>query len=138
MEATAQAGVSIGVGILTSALFMSVAAVFIAFFYFRQRYQLKSLDALQAALDKGSELPPALENMLEMRSDLRRGVISLARALACVLLGVAIQASPARPEDIGEAQAAMWILIGLAAFPGLFGLALIGFHVTGNRSNPNR
>jgi hypothetical protein len=135
MNEVAQGGVGMGVAVLTSALFMSVAAVFIAYFYFRNRFQLKSLDALQSAIDKGSELTPALAEMLEMRSDLRRGVISIAKALACMLLGIAIQVSPARPEDAGDAQAVMWFLFGLAAFPGLFGIALIGFHLAGDRSN---
>lgn len=120
--------------ILTSALFFSFAAVIIAYFAFRQRHLSKSLEALQSAIDKGSQLTPVLANMLEMRSDLRRGVISLTRALACVLLGIAIQVNPATARDAAEAQAVMWFLIGLAAFPGLFGFALIGFHISSARS----
>lgn len=133
-------GVGLGTAILTSALFFAVAAVFIAFFAFRQRHLSKSLDALRSALDHGSELTPGLANMLEMRSDLRRGVISLARALACILLGITIQLSPLTTaelyttRELAEASTFSWILIGLSAFPGLFGLALIGFHISGARS----
>ncbi len=134
MDEAVQTGLGMPVAVLTSVLFLSVAAVVISVFVLRHRYQLKTLETLQGALDSGSELTSALANVLEMRSDLRRGVVSLARALACIVLGIAIQISPARPEDAGDVLAAMWILIGLAAFPGFFGIALIGFHIADARS----
>ncbi len=134
MDEAVQTGLGMPVAVLTSVLFVSVAAVVISLFVLRHRYQLKTLETLQSALDGGSELTSALANMLEMRSDLRRGVVSLVRALACIALGIAIQISPARPEDAGDVLAAMWILIGLAAFPGFFGIALIGFHIVDARS----
>ena len=131
MEETAQAGLNMPTAVLTSVLFLSVAIVIIAFFAFRYRYQMKALDALQTALEQGSNITSDLAKVLEMRSDFRRGCISLARAAGCILFGVAIFI--AQPEDAADAEATMWVLIGLSAFPGLFGLTLLGFHFSGSR-----
>ncbi|MGD2131709.1 MAG: hypothetical protein PVI23_02890 [Maricaulaceae bacterium] len=120
------------IAVITGSLFLAVAAVFIAAFYFHYRFKTRFLDALQIALQNGSELTPDLARALEMRSDLRRGVVSLTRAAACILLGLAIRVGP---DETGEAQAVMMLLIGLSAFPALFGLALIGFHIGDRRSN---
>ena len=134
MDEAIQNGLNMPTAILTSMLFLSTASVFIAYFFFRYRFQAKSLDALQNALQSGSELTPAIANSLEMRSDLKRGIVSIARALATALLGVAIMIGVSRPEDVADARGVMWILLGLAAFPGLFGVALIGIHLFDARS----
>ena len=129
MAQPVQEGLSIATAIIPSMLFLSVSLTFVAYFWLRYRSQNKLLEVLQTALTNGSEITPALASLLESGSDLRRGVYSLARALACIALGVAIQVSPASPEDAGDVQAAMWILFGLSAFPGFSGLALLGFHI---------
>jgi hypothetical protein len=129
-------GVTMPIAILTSGLFMSVASVFIAYFFFRYRFQSKTLDSLQTALQSGSELIPAIANTLEIRTDLRRGVVSIAKALATALLGIGIMIGAAGTNDAEDARSAMWILFGVAAFPGLFGIALIGFHLFDARSSP--
>ena len=134
MDEAIQNGLNMPTAILTSMLFLSTAAVFIAYFFFRYRFQAKSLDALQTVFQSGSELTLAIANSLEMRSDLKRGIVSITRALATVVLGVAIMIGVSRPEDVADARGAMWILFGLAAFPGLFGVALIGFHLFDARS----
>ncbi|XOV85276.1 MAG: hypothetical protein ACFHXK_09175 [bacterium] len=128
MDEPVQQGVTLATAIIPSTMFLSLALVFIAYFWIKHRNQTKLMEILHSALANGSEITPALANLLEANSDLRRGVFSLARALACIVLGIAIQVSPARPEDAGETQAVMWILFGVSAFPGFFGLALLGFH----------
>lgn len=80
---------------------------------------------VQKAIEKGVELTPETIRALGVRikpkdSDLRSGIIYVAIALAFIILGVSIE------QMAGED--ALPMMIGIAAFPGLVGLALIFMH----------
>ena len=135
MNEAVQTGLTLPVAMVTSALFLSSAAVVIVFLYLRYRFQKAAISALSNSLDSNSMLAPDIAKRLGLISDLRKGVLSLARSAGCVLLGLAIGNNP-NPVDANEAQALMWILIGLSAFPGLSGLTLVGFHFIEAKSNP--
>ncbi|MBL4617893.1 MAG: hypothetical protein JKY46_09360 [Robiginitomaculum sp.] len=80
---------------------------------------------VQKAIEKGVELTPETIRALGVRvkpkdSDLRSGVIYVAVALAFIILGVSI-------EQMAD-EDALPVMLGIAAFPGLIGLALIFMH----------
>lgn len=89
------------------------------------------LETVRAALDKGVELSPELIKTMgaprgSKHADIKWGVIWIAVALACVTLGWSISATETDPEDAAEG---IQIMIGLGAFPGFVGLALLGYGI---------
>ncbi|MBL1431018.1 MAG: hypothetical protein COA60_005850 [Robiginitomaculum sp.] len=82
-------------------------------------------ETVQKAIEKGVELTPESIRALGVKprsqySDLRSGVICVAIALAFIILGASIE------QMAGENV--LPVMIGIAAFPGLVGLALIAMH----------
>ncbi len=82
---------------------------------------------LQVAINNNAELTPEAIKALGAKpanpyADLRSGVILIAVALAFVLLGFGISTVDDMEVDI------VAVMAGVAAFPGLVGLALIGMH----------
>jgi len=80
---------------------------------------------VQKAIEKGIELTPDTIKALGVKprsqyGDLRWGIILLATALAFMMLGKGI-------EVVGD-ENVLPIMLGVAAFPGLIGLALILMH----------
>ncbi|ODT63189.1 MAG: hypothetical protein ABS77_04690 [Phenylobacterium sp. SCN 69-14] len=86
----------------------------------RQRLQ----DTLRASIEKGAELPPEVVQALTSDAkpppspyrDLRAGIIWLGVAVGFAALGFAVSF---------EEPDALYPLLGVAAFPGFIGLALV-------------
>lgn len=112
-------------------MFVSIAVVFIAAFWFRQRGRDAMQQTIRLALDKGHELSPEIIDRLghpkaSKFKDLRLGMIWLALALGLTLCGVAV------PDTSGEALRGC--LAG-AAFPFTIGMAyLILYRFTSKES----
>jgi len=111
-----------------------VVAVFIPIVFFicvtavlalRYKYRLKERMGAQAtireAIDKGQELTPELVRQLgdmqPANADLRRGMISIAVAIAVGVFAFAVGDSGAKTP-----------LLGIAAFPLLIGIAYLILH----------
>lgn len=106
------------------ALFCSVALIFIFAFYFGQRKQAEVQQTIRKAVENGSQLTPDLVRSIGApkmphNTDLRRGIILIAIAVAIALFGWSVSYY----DDEG-----MMAMLGIAAFPGLVGLAYLGFH----------
>ena len=76
-------------------MFISIAVVFVVWFYFRHRDRMETQRTFRLALDKGTELSPEFIKQLgepepSNDRDLRRGMIWLALAVGLVLIGVAV------------------------------------------------
>lgn len=102
-------------------MFISVAVVFIAAFWFRQRGRDAMQQTIRLALDKGHELTPEIIDRLghpkaSKFKDLRLGVIWLSLAIGLVLCGLAV------PDPGGDALRGC--LAG-AAFPFAIGVAYL-------------
>ncbi len=83
------------------------------------------LDTVRAAAQAGTELTPEVVRALGVQErkkgrEIRAGIIWTAVAIACVIFGWAV-------NDYDDE--AFRFLIGIAAFPGLIGLALIAIGV---------
>lgn len=82
------------------------------FFYFRFRTRSEMQQTVRAALEKGQELSPELVDRLgeprrPANTDLRRGVISMALALACVGFGFFLRHTD---EEVLQAMLAISML----------------------------
>ena len=89
------------------------------FFWFRTKNRREMQNTIRIALDKGQELTPELIDRLGSPKkpkdrDFRLGVIWIAVAIGCAMLGFAIP-----DED------AMGPLLGVAAFPFVIGVAFL-------------
>lgn len=105
-----------------SATVMLTLSLFIAF-YFRAQNRRTVFEAMRLLTERGEPVSPELIEALVQdkprpKADLRRGVVFLAVAAAVVFFAF----------SVGEAHA-VGPLLGIAAFPGLIGLAYIGLHV---------
>lgn len=111
------------VGILVPfTVFLFTSLVLIAVFYFNHKNRRTIYDAITTVAEKtgnvDAELVRAITNdKVGPNADLRRGVILIAIAAAFVLLGF----------SVGDAEAT-GPMAGVAAFPGLVGIAYILFH----------
>jgi len=112
-------------------MFISIAVVFIAAFWFRQRGRDAMQQTIRLALDKGHELTPEIIDRLghpkaSKFKDLRLGVIWLSLAIGLVLCGVAV------PDPSGEALRGC---MAGAAFPFAIGVAyLLLYRFTGKEA----
>lgn len=108
-------------------LFAMIAMIVILPRYFKSQERLRLQETLRAAIEKGQPLPPEVVAALTSdvktrrppptaRSDLRRGVILLCVAGALVAFGYL--------WGMDEPDA-YYPLLGVAAFPGFIGLALV-------------
>ena len=103
-------------------MFISMAVVFVFWFYFRHRSRMETQQTFRMALDKGTELSPEFIKHLgepepSKDRDLRRGLIWLSLAVGLVLIGVAVPepeafrgtlAGAALPFSIGCAYMIMY------------------------------
>ena len=101
-------------------LFISMAVVFCALFWFRYKTKEGMQQTFRAALDKGQELTPEIIDRLghpkvSKDKDLRLGVIWVAVAIGLVAFGFGI------PDEDEVAR----IFMGIAAFPLFIGLAYL-------------
>lgn len=100
-------------------LFVSLAVVFITWFYLKFRGKVETQQTIRLALEKGTELSPELIKQIgdpepAKDRDLRRGMIWIAVGLSMVLLAFGID----EDDAIGP-------LMGTAAFPSLIGVAYL-------------
>ncbi|GJL92014.1 hypothetical protein [Hyphococcus sp.] len=103
-------------------VFGALAAIIISAFFFSYKKRLVVYDAIKVAIEKTGSVDPALveaiiRDNVGPYADLRKGIILIAVAAAFVALGAAI------PEDDVFRP-----MLGIASFPGLVGLAYVGFH----------
>ena len=82
-------------------------------------------EAIKIAIEKTGSVEPALVDAITKdnvgpNADLRRGVILIVVAVAFVILGYTV-------SHVGG-DAGFWPMLGVASFPGLVGLAYVGFH----------
>ena len=113
--------------IVPSILFLVLGTVLVLFFWFRYRMRGEMQQTIRTAIDKGQELTPEIIERLGSPKppkdrDLRRGIITVALAVALVLFGSMI------PED--EAQQ---VFVGIASFPFCLGVAFFILHFFSGR-----
>ncbi|MDH5620096.1 MAG: DUF6249 domain-containing protein [Gammaproteobacteria bacterium] len=112
-------------------MFVSIAVVLIAAFWFRQRSRDGMQQTIRLAIDKGHELTPEIIDRLghpqaSKYKDLRLGMIWMALAIGLLLCGLAV------PDSSGDALRGC--LAG-AAFPFAIGTAyLILYRFTGKEA----
>ena len=106
-------------------IFLMVAAIVIVPRWFRSRERREMQQTLRTAIDKGQALPPEIIEAMgqeEVRKapsasrDFRKGVILLAVSIGIVLFGYAVSF---------EEMDALYPIAGIAAIPGMIGLAFI-------------
>lgn len=103
-------------------VFASIASIAFAAFFFNYKQRRIVYDTVKVAIDKTGTVDPALVEAIMRENigpnaDLRRGIILIAIAAAFAILGLSV------PDE--DAVRAM---LGIASFPGLVGLAYVGFH----------
>jgi hypothetical protein len=102
-------------------LFVAVAAVAAARLRYRHLDRLAAQETIRSAIERGQALTPELVAQLTepdpKNADLRRGVVSIAIAIAIAAFAY----------FVGE-EDAFGPLTGIAAFPLLVGLAYVGLH----------
>lgn len=103
-------------------LFGTIAFVVYIALHFNFKKRSVVYEAIRVAIEKTGNADPQLIEAIvrdnsDTNGDLRRGIILVALALGFVTLGYAI------PEE-----EAIRPMLGVASFPGLIGLAYIGFH----------
>lgn len=104
--------------------FAMIAAIVIVPRYLKSQERQKLQDTLRASIEKGAELPPEVIQALtsdvkappSAYRDMRAGIIWMGVAVGFAALGIAMQF---------EEPDALYPLLGIAAFPGFIGLALI-------------
>lgn len=110
-------------------MFGMIAALVIAPLWLKSRERRDMQVTLRSAIEKGQPLPPELIEALSKEAvkapptatrDLRLGVVLLAVSIGIVLFGNAIRFI----GDMEEAKA-VFPIMGIAAIPGMVGLAFI-------------
>ena len=101
----------------------------------RHRERMRAMHLAHSLAEKGAAVPPALAEAMQPefrrphtpQGDIRRGVMALTIAAAIVVFGLVLTLS----EGHGLYGSRLNPLFGIAAFPGLIGLVLIGFGIAG-------
>ena len=104
--------------------FAMITAIVIVPRYLKSLERQRLQDTLRASIEKGAELPPEVVQALTSDAkpppspyrDLRAGIIWLGVAVGFAALGFAVSF---------EEPDALYPMLGVAAFPGFIGLALI-------------
>jgi hypothetical protein len=104
--------------------FAMITAIVIVPRYLKSLERQRLQDTLRASIEKGAELPPEVVQALTSDAkpppspyrDLRAGIIWLGVAVGFAALGFAVSF---------EEPDALYPLLGVAAFPGFIGLALV-------------
>ena len=108
--------------IIPFVIFGSIAFISWAAFYFSYKKRIVVYEAIRVAIEKTGNADAQLIEAIARENvgrnaDLRKGIVLVAIAIAFALLGFSI------PDE-----EAMGPMLGVAAFPGLVGLAYISFH----------
>lgn len=101
-------------------IFVCITLIVFLVMLFNHKNRRLVLEVVQASLDKGHDLDPALVESLSKPnpdSDFRKGVINLSIAFSLVSFALLL----------GEPDAVRPIS-GVACFPGIVGLAYLAFH----------
>lgn len=114
--------------------FAMIAAIVIVPRYLKSQERQKLQETLRASIEKGADLPPEVVQALTSDAkppstpyrDLRTGVVWLAVAIGFAAFGFAVSF---------EEPDALYPMLGLAAFPGFIGLALIILSVIGRNKH---
>lgn len=114
--------------------FAMIAAIVIVPRYLKSQERQKLQETLRASIEKGADLPPEVVQALTSDAkppstpyrDLRTGVIWLGVAVGFAACGFAVSF---------EEPDALYPMLGLAAFPGFIGLALILLSVIGRNKH---
>lgn len=114
--------------------FAMIAAIMIVPRYLKSQERQKLQETLRASIEKGADLPPEVVQALTSDAkppstpyrDLRTGVVWLAVAIGFAAFGFAVSF---------EEPDALYPMLGLAAFPGFIGLALIILSVIGRNKH---
>lgn len=117
--------------IVPVALFSIAPVIVLVVMYFNSRRNAEMQQTVREAIAQGKELTPETIKALGVRPrskycDLRRGIVLIAVAVAFLILGYGAQytAGIHTSEAVGVVPA----MAGVAAFPGLIGLAYILMH----------
>jgi hypothetical protein len=118
--------------IVFSSLTLMVCLPLALSLYFRARNRRNVFDAIKLITERGEPISPELiealvQDKTSPNANLRRGVIFLSIGIATGVFAVVL----------GESTA-IHPLLGIAAFPGLIGLAYIGLHVFAPDSRATR
>ena len=109
------------------AFFAMIVAIVALPTYFKTKERTRLHDTLRVAYERGQPVDPALIEMIQRgekirptaERDLRVGIVLIAVALAMITMGAVI----GRVEH----DEGLWIMSGVAAFPGFIGLAFLAF-----------
>lgn len=111
------------------AFFSIIPAIILVAGFWGYKTQKETQETLRRLAEKGESLTPELIRAVGAKpgekgkySDLKTGSVLIAVALASVIFGQTI-------GQVAGEEEPMWFFTGLAAFPGLIGLAYLGFHV---------
>ena len=112
-------------------MFLSIAAILIAVFWFRYKARAEMQSTLRAALDKGQELTPEIIDRLghpkeQPNKDLRLGIIWLSLAFGLALCGFFVP----DPSDH-----ALQGTLAAAAFPFAIGVGYLIIHFLAGRGS---
>ncbi|MEE2524749.1 DUF6249 domain-containing protein [Hyphobacterium sp. HN65] len=104
-------------------VFGSVVLIVWIVYHHGSKNRREVLETVRQAAQSGTQLTPDVIRALGMPQkkkggDIRAGIILLAVAAAFLALGLAISGAESDPEVI-------WIMAGVAAFPGFVGAALV-------------
>lgn len=112
--------------------FIMVVLIVATVYFFSSRDRREVLETVREALRNGQTLDPETIKALGVpqkksgNGDLKAGLILIAVALALIVLGWVISNTVA--TGTGDPEP-LYILTGVAAFPGFIGLVLTGFGV---------
>ncbi|MDD3836835.1 MAG: DUF6249 domain-containing protein [Phenylobacterium sp.] len=119
-------------------LFAMIAAIVIVPRYFRSLEQQKLQETLRAAVERGEPIPPEIVQAMTQPvkeakgayrhpdQDLRQGIVWLAVGVGLALMGYFVGYN--EPD-------ATHVFMGIAAIPGLIGLAFIVLWAVGRKKN---
>ena len=104
-------------------VFGAVVLIVWIVFHFGSKNRREVLETVRVAAQSGTQLTPETIRALGMPQkrrggDIRAGIILLAIAAAFMVLGAAI-------AGVENEREALWIMAGVASFPGFVGAALI-------------
>ncbi len=112
--------------------FAMIAAIVIVPRYLKSLERQKLQDTLRASIEKGAALPPEVIEALTSdvkkppspQRDLRAGIVWIGIAVGFAAMGFAISF---------EEPDALYPMLGVAAFPGFIGLALIALYLVSDK-----
>lgn len=112
--------------------FLMVVLIVAIVYFFSSRNRREVLETVREAMRNGQTLDPETIKALGMpekksgNGDLKAGLILIAVALALIVLGWVIGSTADMPSGAPDP---LFMMAGMAAFPGFIGVVLTGFGV---------